>query len=79
MAAETGFSHHAITAALRRHGLSYVGHVAKRHAASQGADEIAAALGYSSVAEYAAQRRTQGWTWKAISTTAPRGDRKSVV
>jgi lambda repressor-like predicted transcriptional regulator len=67
IAAELGFSHHSVTAALRRHGLAYIRHAAKRHVASQRADQVAAALGHASIADYIAQRRTQGWSWKAMS------------
>jgi hypothetical protein len=44
IATETGFSHHAIRAALGRHGLAHVSHTAKRHAISQREDQVAAAL-----------------------------------
>ena len=67
IAAELGFSHHAVTAALRRHGLAHTSHAAKRHAASERADEVAADLGYASIADYIAGRRRRGWTWAAMS------------
>ena len=67
IAAELGFSHHAVKAALRRHGLAYASHAAKRHAASERAEEVAANLGYASIADYIARRRRQGWTWSAMS------------
>jgi hypothetical protein len=67
MAAEIGVSHHAVTAALGRHGLARTSHAAKRHAARQRADQLAADLGYASVAEYVGQRRTRGWTWNAMA------------
>jgi hypothetical protein len=67
IAAELGFSHHAVRAALRRHGLAHTSHAAKRHAASERADEVAADLGYASIADYIVCRRRQGWTWLAMS------------
>jgi hypothetical protein len=67
IAAEIGVSHHAVESALRRHGLSRITHAAKRHAAQQRAAEVAAHLGYAGIAEYIGQRRTDGWTWNAIS------------
>jgi lambda repressor-like predicted transcriptional regulator len=67
IAAEIGISNHAVTAALRRHGLAQVRHAAKRHAANRRADQVAAAVGHANIADYVAQRRGQGWTWKAIS------------
>ena len=67
IAAELGFSHHAVKAALSRHGLTHVSHVAKRHASSQRADRVAAALGFATIAGYIADRRARGWTWRAMS------------
>ncbi|MGO8957520.1 MAG: hypothetical protein ACLQFR_09155 [Streptosporangiaceae bacterium] len=67
IAAEVGMSHHAVTAALRRHGLASVAHAAKRHEAQQRAAEVAARLGYADVACYVDDRRCAGWTWQAIA------------
>jgi lambda repressor-like predicted transcriptional regulator len=67
IAAEAGFSTHSVEAALRRHGLEVVAHATKRHAAQQRAAEVAAALGYASLASYIRQRRRDGWTWDAIA------------
>jgi hypothetical protein len=67
IAAEIGLSHDAVRSALRRHGLASVAHTAKRHAARQRAAEVAASLGYPTVAGYIADRRSDSWTWKAIS------------
>ena len=67
IAAEVGFSYQAVIAALRRHGLPVTGHAAKRHAARQRADDVAASLGYATVADYISRRRAQGWSWNAIS------------
>lgn len=67
MAAEIGVSNQAVTSALRRHGLPVTGHAAKRHAARQRAADVAASLGYATIAEYISQRRAEGWTWNAIS------------
>ena len=63
-------SHHAIESSLRRHGLARVAHAAKRDAARQRAAQVAADLGFGSVADYVAQRRAAGWTWKAMSREA---------
>ncbi len=67
IAAEIGMSHHAVTAALRRHGLASVAHAAKRHEALQRAADVAAGLGYADVAGYIGDRRSAGWTWRAIA------------
>jgi hypothetical protein len=67
IAAETGFSRHAVESALRRHGLDRVSHAAQRHAARQRATEVAAGLGYPGIAGYIAERRERGWTWTAIA------------
>ncbi|HKD88444.1 MAG TPA: MucR family transcriptional regulator [Streptosporangiaceae bacterium] len=67
MAGEVGLSHHAVTAALRRHGLAQVAHAAKRHEAVQRATAVAGRLGYADVAAYISARRSAGWTWKAIA------------
>ena len=67
IAAEVGMSPHAVESALRRHGLDRIAHAAKRHAASVRAAEVAAALGYATVAAYVGDRRAGGWTWNAIA------------
>ena len=67
IAAEIGVSHHAVTAALRRHGLASVAHAAKRHEARQRAADVAARLGYADVGGYIGDRRSAGWTWRAIA------------
>jgi len=67
IATEIGFSNHTVNAAFHRHGLAQVSHASKRHAARQRAEQVAARLGYATIADYIAQRRAQGWTWKAIS------------
>jgi lambda repressor-like predicted transcriptional regulator len=68
IAAEMGMSHHAVDAALRRHGLTSMPHAAKRHAASQRAALVAARLGYPSVPSYVNDRRAAGWTWNSIAS-----------
>ena len=70
IAAETGVSQHAVAAALRRHEVTPVPHAAKRHAAAQREAVVAAQLGCDSIAAYVAQRRSAGWTWRAISAEA---------
>jgi hypothetical protein len=67
IAAEVGLSNHAVTSALQRHGLPVTQHAAKRHAAERRAADVAASLGYATIAEYIGGRREQGWTWAAIS------------
>src|ERR1035441_776723 len=67
IAAEIGVSHHSVESALRRHGLARIPHAAKRDAARQRATDVAAALGYATIAGYINERRTDGWTWKAIA------------
>jgi hypothetical protein len=67
IAAESGLSHHAVAAALRRHGLERTPHAAKRHAAGQRAAEVAAGLGFECLADYLEARRAAGWTWRAIA------------
>jgi lambda repressor-like predicted transcriptional regulator len=67
IAAEAGLSYHAVESALRRHGLSRVAHAARRHAAQQRADAVAAALGFDSITGYLSARRGAGWTWLAIA------------
>jgi AraC-like DNA-binding protein len=67
IAAEAGLSHHAVAAALRRHGLERMPHAAKRHAASQRSAAVAAGLGFDTMAGYLTCRRAAGWTWRAIA------------
>jgi AraC-like DNA-binding protein len=67
MSAELGVSRQALEAAMARHGLVRVAHAAKRHAADQRAAQVAARLGYASVAEYVRQRRSDGLTWRALA------------
>jgi AraC-like DNA-binding protein len=67
IAAEAGLSHHAVTSALRRHGLDRTAHAAKRHASHERATGVAARHGFDSMAGYLARRRAAGWTWSAIA------------
>jgi hypothetical protein len=67
IAAEVDVSHHAVGAALRRHGLTPMAHAAKRHAAGERATRVAARQGFGSITGYIADRRAAGWTWRAIS------------
>jgi AraC-like DNA-binding protein len=67
IAAEIGLSHHAVTAALRRHGVAPVAHAAKRDQAQQRATDVATRLGYTDIAAYVGNRRSGGWTWEAIA------------
>lgn len=67
IAAEMGLSHHAVAAALTRHGLARTAHAAKRHSASQRAATVAASLGSDSIAQYVADRRAAGLTWRAMA------------
>jgi len=67
IAAETGLSHHTVQAALRRHGLGWEAHTAKRHGARERAAQVAAGLGFGSIEAYVVRRRAAGWTWRAMS------------
>jgi len=67
IAAEAGLAHHAVENSLRRHGLARMAHAAKRHEASQRAAQVAARLGFASMAGYIADRRAAGWTWHAMA------------
>ena len=67
IAAEIGLSHHAVQAALHRHGLAWEAHAAKRHGARERAAQVAAVLGFDTMATYVGQRRAAGWTWRAMS------------
>lgn len=67
IAAEVGLSHHAVAAALRRHGLARTSHAAKRHSASRRAAAVAAGLGFGSIEQYVADRRAAGLTWRAMA------------
>jgi AraC-like DNA-binding protein len=67
IAAETGMAHHAVASALRRHGLTGTAHATKRHEARERAAQVAASLGFDSVAGYIHDRRAAGWTWQAMS------------
>jgi hypothetical protein len=67
IAEEVGLSHHAVHSALRRHRLDITAHSAKRHTARQRADDVAAAQGFATIGDYISRRRTEGWTWNAIS------------
>jgi hypothetical protein len=67
MAAELGTSFHTVAAAMRRHGIEPIRHAAARHAADDRAAEVAQRLRYTAVTDYIAERRAEGWTWRAIS------------
>jgi hypothetical protein len=67
IAAEVGLSHHAVRAALRRHGMDWEAHAAKRHGARERSAQVAASLGFETMAAYVGQRRAAGWTWRAMS------------
>jgi len=67
IAAEVGMSNHAVETALHRHGLARVAHADKRHRAGQRAAQVAASRGFGSIADYVAQRRAAGWTWRAMA------------
>jgi hypothetical protein len=70
IAAEVGMNHHTVVAALDRHGVTKVAHAAKRYAANRRAAQVASALGHETVADYVAQRRSDGWTWAAMAAEA---------
>jgi hypothetical protein len=50
-----------------RHGLARMAHAAKRHPASERAAQVAAGLGFDTMAGYVADRRGAGWTWQAMA------------
>ncbi len=68
IAREVGVSFHAAKAALHRHELTVSPHVTKRRVAELRRQEVAAALGAASIADYVRRRREQGWTWREIAT-----------
>jgi hypothetical protein len=70
MAAEVGMSYHTVEAAMLRHGIARTAHTSKRHAAAARSERVAARLGFESVANYVARRRSEGWTWSAMSAEA---------
>lgn len=70
IAAEVGMSYHTVESALRRNGVARVAHAAMRHAATRRAEQVAADLGFATVADYVAQRRSAGWTWAAMTAEA---------
>jgi hypothetical protein len=67
MAAEIGVSHHAVGSALRRHGLDQVAYASTRRASTERATQVAARLGYDSLRSYLRERRSAGWTWRAMA------------
>jgi AraC-like DNA-binding protein len=67
IAAEAGLTHRTVAGSLRRHGLARTAHAAKRHQARQRAAQVAARLGFTSMAGYVADRRSAGWTWRAMA------------
>jgi hypothetical protein len=67
IAAEIGMSHHAVEAALARHGLAVTADAARRSAARTRAAGVAAALGYDSIGSYISDRRAAGRSWRAIA------------
>lgn len=60
-------SHHAVEAALARHGLAVTAGAARRNAARTRAAGVAAALGYDSIGSYISDRRAAGRSWRAIA------------
>lgn len=67
IAGESGRSRSVVQSAMRRHGVSPVAHVGKRHAADHRDTTVAHRLGFASLAEYVAERRAAGATWAALS------------
>jgi lambda repressor-like predicted transcriptional regulator len=65
---ETGLSRSAIESALRRHGITRQPHAATRASRDDRADAIAARFGFPRLAEYLADRRATGMSWRAIAT-----------
>lgn len=67
IAAEAGVSRWTIAAVLGHHGISPVPHATKRHRADGRGRAVAAAFGFDSLADYLADRRANGHTWKRIA------------
>jgi hypothetical protein len=67
IAAEIGMSHHAVEAALARHGLAVTAHATRRQAARERATGVATERGFASIGSYISDRREAGWSWQAIS------------
>jgi hypothetical protein len=67
IAREAGLSFHTVKAALDRHGIVASAHVTKRHLADRRAEQVAAALGVDSIADYVRQAQRLGWTWRKMA------------
>ncbi|MEV4132792.1 hypothetical protein AB0J72_11590 [Dactylosporangium sp. NPDC049742] len=67
IAAEAGVTRWSVLAAMERHGVAAVPHATKRHRAASRSSSAAAPLGFTSVAAYAAHRRAEGATWRALA------------
>jgi hypothetical protein len=67
IAREVAVSAPAVKSALERHGLTASPHAAKRHAAERREQEVAAALGVESIADFVRRRRMLGQTWREIA------------
>ncbi|HKS99820.1 MAG TPA: hypothetical protein VJT31_09850 [Rugosimonospora sp.] len=66
LAAEAGVSRATIRAALTHHGIAVRAHATTRHQAAQRDQAVAGALGFDSLADYIAARRTHGATWTSM-------------
>lgn len=67
IAAEAGTSRGALVAAMRRSDIEPVPHATKRYDAGLRDASVARSLGFASVAEYVADRRARGFTWKRLA------------
>jgi hypothetical protein len=67
IAREARVSTAAVKSALERHGLTAWPHAAKRHAARQREQEVAAALGAESIADFVRSGRLLGRTWRDMA------------
>jgi hypothetical protein len=67
IAAESGTTPRAVTAAMRRHGIARTVHAGKRHAAAGRDRDAARNLGFPALDAYITARRAAGMTWKAMA------------
>lgn len=65
--AELGLSRSAVATALRRHGIARTAHASARAGCAARAEAVAARFGFADVADYLADRRHAGHSWRAIA------------
>lgn len=67
IATETGLSRSAVESAFRRHGIDRKPHATTRAIRDERAHTIAAKFGFPALADYLANRREAGMSWRAIA------------